>query len=56
MTKTNLIEAIHCRIPTASRTFLRQFSRDELAEYFHAAESKAAKRARAGLIEVAVGS
>ena len=54
MTKTELIDAIHQHVPTASRAFLSQFATQELEEYFHAAESKAAKRARAGLIEVAV--
>ena len=55
MTKQDLIHAIRQRVPTAPRSFLQQFSMEQLAEYFHAAEFKAAKQARAGLLEVSVG-
>lgn len=54
MSRSDLIDAIRRYAPSASPHFLMRFSEPELVEYLRAAESKAAKRAREGLIEVAV--
>ena len=51
MRRKELIEAIHRRVPTASRDFLSQFSAQELAEYLQAVLAKSSRNAARALAQ-----